>query len=925
MSRYAVGIDLGTTNCALAWVDLEIGLTHRPATPMEIPQLVDVGEIASRRLLPSFVYLSTAGEFPPGALDLPWKTNTFEVVGEGARKLGSKVSGRLISSAKSWLCHAGVDRNAKILPWQSAEGGTRMSPVEASALYLAHLRDAWDTEHAEHRLADQKVVLTIPASFDEVARELTVSAAQKAGLSKVVLLEEPQAAFYQWLEEDSGEPLALGTTALVIDCGGGTTDFSLLAVVEEKGRPAYRRIAVGDHLLLGGDNLDIALARAIEQELSPGKRFDLSQWWSLVLDSRRLKEAMLGENPPASMPIAVLGRGGKVIGSTLKCEVDQQRVLDLVLDGFFPVVARDAFPQKQGRSGLQEFGLPYVSDPAITRHLAQFVAEHEEAIADASPQRERRPSAILFNGGLFHAKKCRDRILEVMTNWYGNDWSPRVLVTSSLDLAVAEGAAQFAYRQAKGLDRIQSGAARSYYIGIGSAAGEGEMLCVVPQGLAEGETITIDQPALELQIGEPVAFPLYSSTVRPKDGGGTLVVAKPGQLAELPSLATLLRGGKRAGRTRMNVRLESKLTEIGTLEIYCVTRDGNNKWKLPFQTRSSPRLARDPADENTPETVVTETWSEEQLEGARQAIEAVYAEGAPKSVPANLPKELESALGIKRDDWPLAVLRSLWDTLFDLASRRSISAEHEARWYNLVGYVLRPGWGDPLDPFRVELLWKTIHAGVVNTKSDPALTEYWTMCRRVAGGLDPVRQNELSKRLLAYLPIGSGRRAPRKIGSHEFAEIWRAIASLEHLPVSLKVELGRHLLEGCQSGSPPIYAFWSLARLGARMPIYGPANMAIPSEEAASWATSLLAIPLRDRSPVMERAFAVVQLARQTGDRGRDIDLAVADRLQASLANDSVPAEMIQPITQVVESDRAEQTKLLGDKLPRGLSVSREG
>jgi hypothetical protein len=892
---------------------------------MEVPQLVDVGEVASRRLLPSFVYLAATGEFPTGSLNLPWKTDSLEVVGEGARKLGSRIPSRLVSSAKSWLCHAGVDRHAKILPWQSTEDGKRLSPVEASALYLAHLRDAWDAAHPDHPLADQKVVLTIPASFDEVARELTVAAAQKAGLSKIVLLEEPQAAFYQWLEEDSSEPLPVGTTALVMDCGGGTTDFSLLAVVEQNGRPAYQRVAVGDHLLLGGDNLDIALARSIEQELSPNKRFDLSQWWSLVLDSRRLKETMLGENAPASMPIAVLGRGGKVIGSTLKCEVDQRRVLDLVLDGFFPIVPRDAFPQKLARSGLQEFGLPYVSDPAITRHLALFLAEHEEAMADASPSRDRRPAAILFNGGLFHAKKCRDRILDVMTSWYGKDWSPRVLVTSSLDLAVAEGAAQFAYRKAKGLDRIQSGTARSYYVEIGSAGDDGTMLCVVPQGLAEGESISIDQPALELQIGEPVAFPLYSSTVRPKDVGGSLVVAKPGQLAELPSLTTLLRGGKRAGRTRLTVRLESKLTEIGTLELYCVSRDGNNRWKLPFQTRLSPRLARDPAEEIPSASVVTETWSEEQLQGARNAIEEAFAEGASKSSPANLPKEIESALGLKRDDWPLAVLRSLWDTLFALAGRRSATAEHEARWYNLVGYVLRPGWGDPLDPFRVELLWKTIHAGVANAKSDPTWTEYWTMCRRVAGGLDPVRQNELSKRLLAYLPIGSGRRAPRKIGSHEFAEIWRAIASLEHLPTSMKVELGRHLVQECQSGSPPIYAFWSLARLGARMPIYGPANMVISADEAASWAMSLLAIPLRDRSPVMERAFAVVQLARQTGDRGRDIDPATADQLRASLMTDSVPTEMIEPIANVVESDRAEQTKLLGDKLPRGLWVSREG
>jgi hypothetical protein len=921
MSRYAIGIDLGTTNCALAWIDLHSPPGDHRARSMSIPQLVDIGEVGSRRLLPSFAYASVEAEFPAGSLELPWGSSDRVVVGDAARKFGSRVPGRLISSAKSWLCHPGVDRRAKILPWQSEEVSQRMSPVEASSLYLSHLRQAWDAEHADDPLSEQKVVLTIPASFDEVARELTVEAARQAGLLKVILLEEPQAAFYQWIEEDAGDPLPVGTTALVIDCGGGTTDFSLLAVVEEKGRSAYRRIAVGDHLLLGGDNLDLALARSIEAEISPQRRLDLGQWWSLVLDARRLKETMLGEDAPASMPVTVLGRGGKVIGSSMKCDVARDRVLGIVLDGFFPIVNRDSFPTSEGRSGLQEFGLPYVRDPAITRHLALFLKQHEEAMAEASPSGDRWPSAILFNGGLFHAGRCRRRILETMTSWYGADWSPRVLVTSSLDLAVAEGAAQFAYRRAKGFERIQSGAARSYYVGLGSSH-DGAMLCIVPQGLAEGESLSIDQPPLELQIGEPVAFPLFSSTVRPKDVGGSIIEASPGQLAELPALTTLLRGGKRAGRTRIGVRLEAKLTEIGTLELFCVSRDGNNRWKLPFQTRVSARLASEPTGSAAHDSLVRETWSEEQLADARRAIETTYRQASGSASPASLIKEMERSLGLKKDDWPVGVLRGLWDTLLECGGERSMSAEHEARWYNLAGYVLRPGWGDPLDPFRVELLWKTIHVGVLQTKSDAVWSEYWTMCRRVAGGLDAVRQVELSKRLLSYLPVGTGKKAPRKVGSHEQAEIWRAIASLEHLPAGTKIELGRALLDESRAGLSPIYLFWSLARLGSRLPIYAPANTTIPAAEAERWVDALLAIGLHDHAMKMERAFAVVQVARQTGDRGRDVEPALIARAEEVLVNDGVPTSMLASLRQVVETDRMEQTRILGDRLPRGLWVA---
>lgn len=937
MTRFSIGIDLGTTNCALAWIDNsstsrgESSSRAHVAAVLPIPQLVDVGEVESRALLPSFVYLPAREEFPANSLALPWSDGAGPVVGEAARKLGSKVPGRFVSSAKSWLCHAGVDRQAKILPWQTEADVERISPVEASTLYLSHLRDAWNAgpglKDAGDRLEEQTIVLTIPASFDEVARELTVDAARRAGFKHVVLLEEPQAAFYQWLERsDDREPLAVGTTCVVIDCGGGTTDFSLLSVVEEEGRPTYQRIAVGDHLLLGGDNIDIAIARHIEQRLSPERRFDLGQWWNLVLDARRIKEAMLDPAGPEKLPVAVLGRGRRVIGDVMKCEVERNEVLRIGLDGFFPKVEATEFPEKQTRAGLQEFGLPFVSDPAITKHLASFLHRHAEQIAETSTTGDRRPDAVLFNGGVFNARLCRDRVLEVMTSWYGSDWKPRVLQTSSLDLAVAQGAAQFGYRRATGGERIKSGAARSYYVGIGTETKEGNqtVLCIVPQGLEEGERIAMDQPSLELQLGEPVAFPLFSSTVRPHDQAGAVLEVKPGQLAELPALTTILRGGKRAGRKKIPVQLEARLTEIGTLELHCASMDKNNRWKLQFQTRSSPRFDVEESSNDKSEAVVTETWSEDQLEAAREAIRKVFqfADQIEPRHAVELPKQLETALGMRRSEWPTGILRGLWEAYLDAAGGRSLSIEHESRWYNLVGYCLRPGWGDPIDPFRVEQLWKSIHAGPVHPKEDRVWSEYWIVCRRVAGGLDASRQFELSKRLLGYLPVGGSKKPNRRIGSHELAEVWRAIASMEHLAVPTKVELGTRLVYETRSKPIPIYLFWSLARIGGRVPLYGPANLVVPPTKVEEWLDTLLWVEISETSLKHERDFAVTQLARMSGDRGRDIDPAMRDRVIEHLSKTESPAHWVDAIKEVTQLDRSEQTKLFGDALPVGLTMA---
>ncbi len=487
-SRYLIGIDLGTTNSALAYIDTKhaprSGLV--PIKPFAVPQLVNAGEVKDRPLLPSFLYLPGSHDLPPGAAALPWVNpspptplsegarGVVGIVGEFARNHGGKVPGRLVTSAKSWLCHSGVDRTAGLLPWSAPPDVPRVSPVEASARYLRHIVEAWNfvmaKDRADDRLEKQAVVLTVPASFDDVARTLTVEAATKAGLENVVLLEEPQAAFYCWLATHAAtevSSLKPGARCLVVDVGGGTSDFSLIEAVEDKGELGFVRQAVGDHLLLGGDNMDLALAKFVETKLPGAGRLDAAQYGLLTQACRNAKEMLLSPTPPAAHTVTVVGRGRAVIGGTLHAPLTPADVRQVIFDGFFPVVPADAEPQRGARAGLHEMGLPYVSDPAITRHLAAFVRRQGSQAGIA---------AILFNGGVFQPASLRARLLEVMHHWYDRPeakWRPLVLTNPSLDLAVAWGAAHFAWLRHIGGKRIGGGIARSYYIGI-AAGGEGE-------------------------------------------------------------------------------------------------------------------------------------------------------------------------------------------------------------------------------------------------------------------------------------------------------------------------------------------------------------------------------------------------------------------------------------------------------------------
>jgi molecular chaperone DnaK (HSP70) len=589
-AHYVVGVDLGTTNSVVAFSDIS-GEEPGPLQVFAIPQLTGPGTVDARPLLPSFLYLPASGEFPPDALTLPWDAAPPHVVGQFAQKRGAEVPARLIASVKSWLSYAEVDRTTAILPWGSPDEVPKMSPVAASTAYLAHMRAAWNAACPHAPLEHQDVLLTVPASFDAVARELTVRAAQDAGLSNITLLEEPQAAFYSWIDANGDrwrEGVRVGDIVLVCDVGGGTTDFTLIAVREEHGALVLDRIAVGDHILLGGDNMDLALAYGVRQRLVENK-MQLDQWQfrGLTLNCRDAKEHLLSGGGETKHPVAILGRGRKVVGGTVRTEIGREEVDRILVDGFFPRCQLAARPQSQRRTALQEIGLPYATDPAVTRHLAHFLSRQRQADAAAA-----RPTAVLFNGGVMHAAVLRDRLVEVLGGWFDSAAPVRVLTGGDPEHAVARGAAYYGLaRRGRGV-RIRGGTARAYYIGIETAmpAVPGvrppiKALCVVPRGLEEGSEVQLPAQEFGLVVGEATEFRFLSSATRREDQVGTTVETWEDDITELAPLETTLHWEGQEGAT-VPVRLEARVTEVGVLELWCVSRDGAQRWKLEFNVRA---------------------------------------------------------------------------------------------------------------------------------------------------------------------------------------------------------------------------------------------------------------------------------------------------------------------------------------------------
>jgi hypothetical protein len=868
-----VGIDLGTTNSALAFIDTrEAAEMDYPAIQvLDVPQTVAQGRVEARRTLPSFLYLGDQ-----------------EYIGVFAREQGALVPTKSIHSAKSWLSNPEVDRTAKILPWDAQEGGRVLSPVDVSAKILKHILDAWATEKGSP-LGEQNVVLTVPASFDEEARELTVAAAREAGIEQLTLLEEPAAAFYSWIANDlarSQKSLFDGQVVLVCDVGGGTSDFTLIRVSRENDRVDFTRTAVGKHLLLGGDNLDLTLGWLVEAKL--GKTLSIRQRSGLRRQCASAKERLLSDANLKSVEITVLGAGSSLVGGTLKTEITRDEVLELALDGFLPGCELTDKPKEEDKSLYRELGLPLVSDPAVTRHLAAFL----ESAGDA------KPDAILFNGGFFIPEILRQRVADVMEHWYGR--RPVIFENRDLDLAVAVGAAYYSYVRKTGAGLlVRGGLPRAYFIGLGGTdTGVLRAMCLVPRGTEEGSTVEIDPGSLHLVANKPVSFQLYSSRTRTEDRSGDVVEFSGEERAELhlhAPLNAVLRFGK-TGERLVPIKLGAKLTEVGTLEIWADSKETDHRWRLQFELRKAAAAQA----VSRPAAVI----SDEALSAAVAMVRATFS-GATfleqGFAPEELPAKLEQALGLGRNSWPLPAIRKLGDTMIELAEGRKRSAAHELRWLNLCGFCLRPGFGFPGDEFRIEQARRVYANGLQFANAVQNEIEWWIFWGRVAGGLNKNQQTDVFQRLSPTLLPRAAKR-PR-VNPSLLREMWRAAASLEFLPIQTKTQLGDELVARIAKGDFIDSGLWCLARLGARKLFYGPINQVLPASTVSRWLEPLLKI--------QKAEDAVGALARRTGDSTRDLPPATLDLVRRAFPGLDLDAEP--------SGDLAAMNKIFGEELPSGL------
>ncbi|MBK1704916.1 Hsp70 family protein [Halochromatium glycolicum] len=611
-ARYAIGIDLGTTHSALSYVEIaKCEGEEVDQRILAIPQLTAAGSVEERPLLPSFIYLPHPDEHTPGDLTLPWGGDPNRVIGEHARRQGVTTPIRLVASAKSWLCHPDVDRKAAILPPEVPSDVQQLSPFEASVLYLSHLREAWNGAHPYDPLDGQDVTVTVPASFDPAARELTAEAAKAVGIDNLVLLEEPQAALYSWVNDSVGRwrhDVKVGDIILVVDVGGGTSDFSLIAVTEQDGALELTRVAVGEHILLGGDNMDLTLAHVVKQKLKKnGVELDRWQLQALTHGCRQAKEALLADAEREAYPIVVPSRGAKLIGGSIRTELTRDEVTDTLIEGFFPEVSVDERPAQRARGALTKVGLPFAQDPAVTRHLAAFLGKQAGATEDLEGFVEHahwasflHPTAVLFNGGVFNAEVLRDRVLHVLNQWLAAEDAPaaRLLEAHDMDLAVARGAAFYSYARNHGGVRIRGGTSHSYYVGIERSMPaipgmepELHALCVVPFGLEEGSEPVMPPQEFGLVVGEPVRFRFFGSSVRREDQVGDLLEEwSEDELEELEEIQTSLPADKLKRSEVVPVRLQAAVSEVGTLELTAIPTQGKavgetSDWKVSFNTR----------------------------------------------------------------------------------------------------------------------------------------------------------------------------------------------------------------------------------------------------------------------------------------------------------------------------------------------------
>jgi molecular chaperone DnaK (HSP70) len=910
VSRYFVGIDLGTSNTVVAYAEVAGGAI----AVLPITQQLGRGEVGTRPLLPSLRYHPADGELPD---ELPWPAlRGPAVVGHYARELGAQQPGRLVASAKSWLSHAGVDRHAKILPWGADEGIARVSPVDASASYLAHVRRAWDAQFPAAPLARQDIVLTVPASFDEGARALTLEAAQRAGLPGLRLVEEPQAAFHDWLARHRAtlaNALQGSRLVLVVDVGGGTTDLSLIRVDHvEAGLPRLTRIGVGDHLMLGGDNMDLALAHLAERRLGDA-RLPAARFTQLVERCRLAKESLLAADAPNHLKVTLLGSGSRLIGAAQSVELSRSEVEALIVDGFLPQESIAERPQPR-RAGIVEFGLPYPFDPAISRHLAAFLQRHEAAaraaLGDAAPPPGQLalPDTLLLNGGVFHSASLTRRLADILGAWRGAPLT--VLANDAPDLAVARGAVAYALARAEPArgPSIGGGSPRSYFLQLDDGKGGGQAICVLPRGTEEDCEVDLPERRFALRVGEAVRFHLLATAGDETYAAGALIAPADIDCVRLPPLAATLPA---SGRNKeVTVRLTATMSAVGALDMHCVSLgEPAERWRLAFQLRGEAA-----ADDTAP--------LPPQVDEAITLIERIFGnhtQGIDAHEVRKLRAQLERLLG-KRDSWDIAVLRALYDALWERARRRRRSAEHERVWLNLAGFCLRPGLGAALDARRIEQLWPLFEQGIQYRQEGRNWSEWWTLWRRAAGGLPEAAQLAVLEVLAGHLEQAGGAKhllAADPVQA-SYDDMVRLAAALERVPTLHRIEVGKWLLMRLTRPTEKAHTWWALGRVGARESLYGSAHTVVPPEIAAGWLEALLALDWKRVEPA---AFAAAQIARLTGDRARDLPPELREQVIKRLTALRAPPGWIAMVRATDRLDEADQRRSFGEALPPGLRL----
>ncbi len=915
--RFLIGIDLGTTNSALAYIDLE--KSHVTTQLFAVPQFSTLGKVEALSTLPSFCYLVSPNEWPKGFLKLPWKEEKEAFVGQFAKVQGARIPTKLVQSAKSWLCNVAANRRDKILPVEAADVKQRLSPVEASAKYLMHLRDAWNHTMAKgdstQDLEEQEIILTVPASFDEIARTLTVEAAQQAGFRHVTLLEEPQAAFYSWISQHENswkKEFQQGETILVCDVGGGTTDFSLIEIQEKEGELSFQRMAVGDHLLLGGDNIDAALAHYIEQKLlqKDYPALNTVQWLQLLAEAREAKETILknlAQECHSAYTVVIQGQGSSIIKGSMSVTIEAQEVQDLILNGFFGRYSFEEATKRHQSRGFRTMGLPYEDEPSITKHLAYFLNQ-------AQATTEKGIDYILFNGGTMKPAIFQQALIANLTHWFSSR-SVKTLSSFNLDLAVARGAAYYGkVRRGLGV-AIKGGLPRTYYLQIEIKENDQshpQALTLLSRGAEESHSFQSTQTFM-LRANTPVSFHLLTSNVRLYDKEGEIIQIDEQEFQKLPPIETVLRYGKKQTSDDSNqmipVNLGIKLTPVGTIEIWLISQKTEHRWNLEFQLRSV--TGQDNSVLTLTKKQRDETFATGFLEDAKDVLIEAF-QGLIK--PARIMELLEAQLNMPRTEWSPSIIRGLFESLIKIAKSRTASQELEARWWNLVGFFMRPGFGYSLDDFRIKELWKIILGELKLSKHKDIQIQQWICFRRIAGGLNKGQQMQIAADLIADLyDKKTGKiEVKRKNDLYVYSEKIRAVAALERIDLTLKIRIGQALVDKIARDEACDADFWALGRIGARHLFYGSAAQVVSVDICSKWIEKLLKVPHLQGK---QAEFALGQMARKTDHRELNLPSSLIEKILQKFSQSELQAFL----STTHPFSEKEQAQVFGEALPTGL------